>query len=254
MAGFRQENRVGTGATPAPSPTPRVTSRPTPKPSPSSTQKLGTFDASKIVSDFEKQTGTKLSVDAGSIGGGEPLIDSLSASQKTALVKLMKKLGYTIQSSSELKTTLNGYYPNEYNKATSFENLYSMLAADYIPGASNAGSSAGQNLPTQTVTQYTDDTLKEIGNTVAQNFLKRNLKDSELATIMPQLKALVAKGTTTSSKVVGGKNVVTVTPGFSTQAAQTVIEKELTKTAQDDLQKKKLQDNLDWLSQNMAGM
>ena len=126
-----------------------------------------------------------------------------------------------------------------------------MLAADYIPGSSSAPAAA---MPTQTITQYTDDQLKEIANTVAQGFLKKNISDADWALVKPKLRALVDKGTTTTTQQVGGKNVVTVTPGFSQQAAQGIIEKQLGQTAQPDLQVKQYQDFADWLSQNMAGM
>lgn len=247
MAGFRQDNRVGTGAQSTPTP------KPSPKPTGTKAPALGTFNASTVLSAYAKATGVNLSANAANIGGGEPLIDSLSATQKTALVKLLKKLGYNVSSTSELKVTLNGYYPNEYTRATSFENLYSTLAADYIPGATGTGTGTG-NLPTQTITQYTDDQLKDIANTVTQNFLKKNISDADWALVKPKLRALVEKGTTTTSKVVGGKNVVTVTPGFSTQAAQGIIEKQLGETAKPDLQVKQYEDFADWISQNMAGM
>lgn len=245
MAGFRQENRVGSGAstpTPTPTPTPTGTKKP----------KLGTFDASKIVAEFQAKTGISLSGNAGRIGAGGNLIDSMSDTQRKALAKLLKKLGYNVTSVSEMKTTLNSYYPNEYNASNSYEALYSTLAADYIPGMeTGAGVS---NLPTQTITQYSDDQLKNIANAVTQNFLKKNISDADWALVKPKLRALVEKGTTTTSKVVGGKNVVTTTPGFSQQAAQGIIEKQLGQTAQADLQVKQHQDFADWLSQNMGGM
>lgn len=245
MAGFKQENRVGSGAstpTPTPTPTPTGTKKP----------KLGTFDASKIVAQFQSQTGVQLGGNAGRIGAGGNLIDSMSTSQRTALAKLLKKLGHNVTSVSEMKTTLNAYYVNEYNASTNYEALYSSLAADYIPGMeTGAGAS---NLPTQTITQYSDDQLKSITNTITQNFLGKNISDADWKLVQPKLRALVEKGTTTTTKQVGGKNVVTVSPGFSQQAAQTIIEKQLGQTAQQDLQVKQYQDNLDWLSQNMAGM
>lgn len=246
MAGFRQENRVGSNVNP----------QPTPVPSPSATNnppKIGSFAPESVVKTVEKTLGIKLSSGASSIGRGEALIDTLSNEQKTTLAKLLKSLGYSVKSLSAIKTTLNENFVNQYNNATSFADLYNQLAAEYIPGVSG-GAGKKPSMPTQTVTQYTDTQLKDLGNAVAQNFLGRNLETAEIETILPKLKKIVEAGTTTTSKVVGGKNVVTVTPGFSQARAQSVVEAELKKSAADDLQVKQYQDNVDWLSKNMAGM
>ena len=182
------------------------------------------------------------------ISASDAWIKSLSSAQTSELAAVFKKMGKTVKDTKTLATLLIDY--PEVTTAKDYTTGYNTLVSMLIPGA---GGTTG-NLLTQTVTQYTDDQLKEIANTVAQGFLKKNISDADWALVKPKLRALVDKGTTTTTQQVGGKNVVTVTPGFSQQAAQGIIEKQLGQTAQPDLQVKQYQDFADWLSQNMAGM
>jgi hypothetical protein len=167
-------------------------------------------------------------------------------SQELALV--FKKLGKSVKSTKELKTLLADY--PEVTSAKDFVTGYQTLASMIIPGmGANNGPST-----TQTITQYDDKYLQSVGNSIAQDFLGRNLNTEELNKIMPKLQEIVNKGTTTTSKVVGGKNVVTTTPGFSQAKAEGVVQQELRLGASQDLQTKQYVDFADFLSKNMAGM
>lgn len=183
------------------------------------------------------------------ITASDAWIKSLTPAQTRELAAAFKKMGKNVKDTKTLADLLTQY--PEVTTAKDYITGYNTLVGMIIPGTDTAGTA---NLPTQTVTQYTDKQLTDISNTIAQDFLKRNLEQAEIDVIMPKLKKLVQQGTTTTSKRVGGKNVVTVTPGFSTAAAQGIVQAELKKTAQDDLQVKQYQDFQDWLSQNMAGM
>jgi len=63
----------------------------------------------------------------------------------------------------------------------------------------------------------------------------------------------IAAGTTTTTKKVRGKNVVTVTPGFSQERAKVSIEEQLKVMNPDEFDRKKRIDFQGWLSQNVAG-
>lgn len=184
---------------------------------------------------------------AENLSSSDVWVDSLSKNQLSEVAAVFKKLGVSVKSKSGLKALMV-----QYPQVTTLD--YSaglqLLNNEVIAG----GDTGGQNVPTTTITQYSDTQLTDISNAIAQNFLKRNLEQAEIDSIMPKLKQLVQKGTTTTTKKVGGKNVVTVTPGFSKEAAQSVVESTLQKSAADDLQVKQYQDFQDWLSQNMAGM
>lgn len=182
------------------------------------------------------------------ISASDAWIKSLTKAQSAELAAVFKKMGKTVKDTKTLATLLTDY--PEVTSAKDYLTGYQALVNMLLPGAGDTTA----NLPTQTVTQYSDKQLLDISNTLSQNFLKRNLEQSEIDAILPKLKKIVEQGTTTTTKKVGGKNVVTVTPGFSTQAAQGVVESELKKSAQGDLQVKQYQDFADWLSQNMAGM
>lgn len=180
---------------------------------------------------------------------GPGILSELGTKELKTLGLLLKSMGYQVKSLEDARTMLvSGDFPEAY-KQPSFNSLVSYIRSQQVGKLPSAA-----NLPTQTVTQYSDTQLKDISNAVAQNFLKRNLEPAEWEAIAPQLKKLVEKGTTTTTQTVGGKNVVTVTPGFSQEAAKTIVEKQLKTSAVDDLKVKQYQDFTDWLSQNMAGM
>jgi hypothetical protein len=182
---------------------------------------------------------------AESLSSSDVWVDSLSKNQLSEVAAVFKKLGVSVKSKTGLKALMVQYpQVTTLDYSAGLQLLNNEVIAETVE----------PKIPTTTITQYTDTQLTDISNAIAQNFLKRNLEQAEIDSIMPKLKKLVEKGTTTTSKKVGGKNVVTVTPGFSTQAATGIVEAELKKTAQDDLQVRQYQDFSDWLSQNMAGM
>jgi hypothetical protein len=157
-------------------------------------------------------------------------------------------MGKSVKDSKTLATLLLDYpeVTLSADYATGLKKLVDMI----IPGTGNTGGPS----VTQTITQYDDKYLQGVGKSIAQDFLGRDLSSTELNKILPKLKDIVNKGTTTTSKQVGGKNVVTTTPGFSQAKAQDVIQTELRLGASKDLQTKQYLDFADFISKNMAGM
>lgn len=244
MAGLKKEV-VGRNKTtlPTPTPTPSATQKDNPKAfgSPVSSNITNRLDA--LLSNSGISLGSFIASSA-SVG----LIGDLSDAELRSIGTLLKKIGYSVKSLEEARTLLLSSDFPDADTRPDYNSLVSYIRSQTIP------KTTGNKIPTQTVTQYNDNQLKEIGNAVAQDFLGRNLEATEIETILPKLKKIVEAGTTTTSKVVGGKNVVTVTPGFSKDRAQAVVQAELKKSAADDLQVKQYADFTDWLSKNMAGM
>lgn len=234
MAGFKQEV-VGRGNVQGPvAPTPTPTSAAT-------------------ASSYINNINSRLAANNITVTGGETItasdawIKSLTKTQQRELAAVFKKMGKNVKDTKTLATLLIDY--PEVTGSKDYLTGYQTLAGMVIPGTGTGGPSV-----TQTVTQYDDNYLKSVGNSIAQDFLGRNLSTDELNKIMPKLQAIVNKGTTTTSKKVGGKNVVTTTPGFSQAKAEDVIQTELRLGASQDLQTKQYIDFADFISKNMAGM
>lgn len=191
-------------------------------------------------------SGIELS-NTGAISASTAWIESAVASHASELATIFAKMGININNKKDLATKLLDF--PEVTTAADYDSGAAILAGMIIPGLAGGGPSV-----TQTITQYDDKYLQGVGNSIAQDFLGRNLSTDELNKIMPKLKDIVNKGTTTTSKKVGGKNVVTTTPGFSQNAAQDIVQTELRLGASQDLQTKQYIDFADFISKNMAGM
>lgn len=107
------------------------------------------IDTQNILAQFQARTGVKLSINAQTIASGDTLFDSFSNAQRAAINKTMAKLGYKSQNITELKSNLETYYPDLYNKSKSFADLNAKLLADYLPSDNAA---AGPALPTRSIT------------------------------------------------------------------------------------------------------
>lgn len=240
-------------ATPAPSPTPKasVTKKPA----------LGAFNATSVLDAFKKATGVDLSSSkAANVGSGDALINSLSMPQKTSLIKLLKKLGKNVQGVAELKTTLNGYYPNEYNASNSYDSLYVALAADYIPG-SETSSATTTGIKSNGVTQYVtkkdpkliaqliDDTLlSTIGSRVIDPASRKKLEGI--------INDMIKAGTTVTTKMdKTGKTTVTQTAGYSDAAAQAAIAEQAKILSPKDYERQQGLSFFDWMqkAESMRG-
>lgn len=186
-------------------------------------------------------------VDTTKISASDAWIKSLSPTQTGELAAVFKKMGKTVKDTKTLATLLTDY--PEVTTAKDYITGYNTLVSMLIPGTGGTG-----NVPTQTITQYSDDYLKKVADNIGQDFLDRKLSSAEVDKIMPKLRELVNKGTTTTSKRVGGKTVVSTTPGFTTADAEKVVQTELRLGASQDLERKQYLDFADFMSKNMAGM
>lgn len=221
-------------------------SKPKPSLSTSTQSNLDKAVNDKLI-ELLKQSGVDLAanIEANASAG---IIGDLTDKEIISLGQMLNDMGYNFKTVEAVRTALVG---GDFPAATTqkdFTSLVKYLKSQEIPALASGPS------VTQTITQYDDKYLKSVGNSIAQDFLGRNLTNEEVAKIMPKLKDIVNKGTTTTSKKVGGKNVVTTTPGFSQAAAQDVVQTELRLGASQDLQQKQYIDFADWLSKNMAGM
>lgn len=209
--------------------------------------------SSATASSYINNINSRLAANNITVTGGETItasdawIKSLTKTQQRELAAVFKLMGKNVKDTKTLATLLVDY--PEVTGSKDYLTGYQTLAGMVIPGTGTGGPSV-----TQTVTQYDDNYLKSVGNSIAQDFLGRNLSTDELNKIMPKLQSIVNKGTTTTSKKVGGKNVVTTTPGFSQAKAEDVIQTELRLGASQDLQTKQYIDFADFISKNMAGM
>jgi hypothetical protein len=196
-------------------------------------------------------TGQNITVtNTSTISSSDAWIQSLSKSQQGELAAVFKKMGHNVKDVKSLGTLLTNY--PEVTTAPDYQSGLKTLVSMLIPGTDTTGST-GPSV-TQSITKYDDNYLKGVGNSIAQDFLGRNLNTDELNKILPKLQDIVNKGSVTTSKVVGGKNVVTTTPGFTQAEAQNVVQNELRLGASKDLQTKQYLDFADFLSKNMAGM
>lgn len=168
--------------------------------------------------------------------------------------KILKKFGYKIKPSTEgIQSLLNSdpVLTVIGAKSKTYAEFINNLAKDYLPGLDT--STGGAKLPTKTVSQYDPIVLTNFVDSVYQNTLGRKATAEESAASLKQLETMVNAGTVTTSKVVGGQNVVTTTPGFSQERAQATIEEQLKQLNPDDYDRKARIDFSSWLSQNIGG-
>lgn len=222
-------------------------SKPNPSSSPSVKSQLDKATSDKLLQ-LLQQSGIDLAsyVDE---TANEGIIGTLSTKELISLGQMLNSMGYNFKSAEAVRTALVGADFPGATTQKNYKELVKYIRSQEVPSLTNQGPSV-----TQTITQYDDKYLTTVANSIAQDFLGRNLQPGEAEKILPKLKDIVNKGTTTTSKKVGGKNVVTTTPGFSQAAAQDVVQTELRLGASKDLQTKQYEDFADWLSKNMAGM
>lgn len=240
MAGFKREDVVGPG---------KSTIKPTPKAS--AAPKIGAqvnTDVTSRINQLLQDSGLPLS-DYVAENADAGIVDTLSTQELVGLGMMLNQMGYNFKSPEAVRTALIGGDFPEASVQKDYKSLVKYIRSQEIPSMTSTGPSV-----TQTITQYDDKYLTSVANNIAQDFLGRNLEPGEAEKILPKLRDIANKGTTTTSKKVGGKNVVTTTPGFSTAAAQDVVQTELRLGASEDLQAKQYVNFADWLSKNMAGM
>jgi hypothetical protein len=180
--------------------------------------------------------------------------NSYNNAQLTAIGKILRQMGYSVKASTTdilYKLTTDPVLLSIGNNSKNYGEFITNLSKDYMPGLDKSGGSP--KLPTKTISQYDPIVLSNFVDTVYQNTLGRKATAEENAASLKQLQTMVNAGTVTTSKVVGGQNVVTTTPGFSQERAQATIEEQLKQLNPDDYDRKARIDFSSWLSQNIGG-
>jgi len=178
-----------------------------------------------------------------------------NVAQLTAIGKILRKFGYNVKNSAtDIQTLLNTdpVLLSINGKSKNYGEFIANLSKDYLPGLDKSADK-DPKLPTKTIAQYDPIVLTNFVDTIYQNTLGRTATAEESASSLKQLQAMINKGTVTTSKVVGGQNVVTTTPGFSQERAQATIEEQLKQLNPDDYDRTKRIDFSSWLSQNIGG-
>ena len=131
-----------------------------------------------------------------------------------------------------------------------YNDFTNSIAADVLSGLN---TDATANVPTQTIQKYDPIVLEKLIDNIYQETLGQPATESQKALRMAELNQMIETGTTTTSKIVGGKRVTVATPGFSQERATATIEEQLKVMNPDEFDRKKRIDFQGWLSQNVAG-
>lgn len=247
MARYRKTSGDRVGRKPTLSlnvPTPSGTQAPQATPSPApTTLPQGSFIAQRL-----QQLGIPLAVSSEAILAGSDLYDTFTKQQKSVLASWMKKFKHPSETDSELKDNLSLYFNNIFTSATSFTDMLNQLQAEYIPSLDSTGPSI-----TQSITNYDDSVLNKLIDSIYTDTLGRKPNQFELEAKRTELKKMIKAGTITKTEKIGGKTVVTTTPGYSQERATTQIGQELQKENAPEYQQQQSIDFMDWLSKNAAG-
>jgi len=122
-------------------------------------------------------SGTDVIIQGDLPGAGTGLYDQLSGSEKSSLAKLMKKLGKSVKTQTDLKTVLTVDYGSIYNNVKTYADLYKGISADVIPGL-DTGTSTG---PNKTVLKQDPLVIDASIRAIYQAKLKRDPNANELA-------------------------------------------------------------------------
>jgi hypothetical protein len=181
------------------------------------------------------------------------LVDSFTKPQLTNIAKVLKSLGYSksqISTGMKVKDILVSDFGTTLAASKTYNDFTNTIAADVLSGLN---TDATANVPTQTIQKYDPIVLEKLIDNIYQETLGQPATESQKRLRMGELNRMIEEGTTTTTKKVGGKNVVTVTPGFSQERAKTSIEEQLKVMNPDEFDRKKRIDFQGWLSQNVAG-
>lgn len=181
------------------------------------------------------------------------LVDSFTKPQLTNIAKVLKSLGYSksqISTGMKVKDILVSDFGTTLAASKTYNDFANTIAADVLSGL-NTDSTA--NVPTQTIQKYDPAVLEKLIDNIYQETLGQPATESQKRLRMGELNRMIEEGTTTTSKIVGGKRVTVATPGFSQERAKTTIEEQLKVMNPDEFDRKKRIDFQGWLSQNVAG-
>lgn len=152
-------------------------------------------------------------------GAGTSLYDSLSNSEKSALAKLMKKLGKTVKTQTDLKTALTADYGDIYNTSKTFADLYKGISADIIPGIDTSTSTG----PNKTVLKQDPLVIDASIRAIYQAKLKRDPNATELAETRALAEQMINAGQV--QKTVG--KTAEYTPQFSQTRLEAAVNKKI---------------------------
>ena len=228
---------------------------------PKPTGASGAAPESKLSSGIDARLGAFLPGVVGVVSN-VALIDTLTAAQLGQLAKLARKSGQSVRSSvASIKTLLQNdpVYTKFAAESRTFADLYSKIAADYIPGLDDKEAKKAA-LPSRQIYQYKKEDIFKVIDDVYQNTLGRTATPQELEARYAPLEKQINEGTlsTTQEKVLNKKtgkyeSVTTQTPAYSTQSAQMSIESQLKKLNPDEVDRKKRIDFDSWLSNSLKG-
>ncbi len=181
------------------------------------------------------------------------LVDSFTKPQLTNIAKVLKSLGYSksqISTGMKVKDILVSDFATTLADSKTYNDFVNTVSTDVLTGLN---TDAKANVPTQTIQKYDPIVLEKLIDNIYQETLGQPATESQKRLRMGELNRMIEEGTTTSTKKVGGKNVVTVTPGFSQERATASIEEQLKVMNPDEFDRKKRMDFQGWLSQNVQG-
>jgi hypothetical protein len=181
------------------------------------------------------------------------LVDSFTKPQLTNIAKVLKQLGYSksqISTGMKVKDILVNDFGTTLSASKTYNDFTNSIAADVLSGLN---TDATANVPTQTIQKYDPIVLEKLIDNIYQETLGQPATESQKALRMAELNQMIETGTTTTSKIVGGKRVTVATPGFSQERATATIEEQLKVMNPDEFDRKKRIDFQGWLSQNVAG-
>ena len=181
------------------------------------------------------------------------LVDSFTKPQLTNIAKILKSLGYSksqISTGMKVKDILVNDFGTTLVASKTYNDFTNSIAADVLSGLN---TDATANVPTQTIQKYDPIVLEKLIDNIYQETLGQPATESQKALRMAELNQMIETGTTTTSKIVGGKRVTVATPGFSQERATATIEEQLKVMNPDEFDRKKRIDFQGWLSQNVAG-
>ena len=181
------------------------------------------------------------------------LVDSFTKPQLTNIAKVLKQLGYSksqISTGMKVKDILISDFGTTLSASKTYNDFTNTIAADVLSGLN---TDATANVPTQTIQKYDPVVLEKLIDNIYQETLGEPATPEQKELRMAELNKMIETGTTTTSKIVGGKRVTTATPGFSQERATATIEEQLKVMNPDEFDRKKRIDFQGWLSQNVAG-
>jgi hypothetical protein len=181
------------------------------------------------------------------------LVDSFTKPQLTNIAKVLKQLGYSksqISTGMKVKDILVNDFGTTLSASKTYNDFTNTIAADVLSGLN---TDATANVPTQTIQKYDPIVLEKLIDNIYQETLGQPATESQKRLRMGELNQMIETGTTTTSKIVGGKRVTVATPGFSQERATATIEEQLKVMNPDEFDRKKRIDFQGWLSQNVQG-